>query len=275
MGKVNFQYICLFVFAIIALGGCKSEFEKIRSSGEPDLHYQKALEYYEKEEYQKSQTLFELVISSYRGRKEAEEIYYKYAYTFYYMERYILAAYYFNNFSQTYGGSDYKEETDFMAAYSQYKMSPNYRLDQTYTQKAIDDLQLYINTYPLSERVNECNKLIDELRKKLEQKAFYEGMLYFDLSQYQSAVQVFENLLKDFPETNNVANVRYQIIQSLYLLAENSVVTKQKERYEEVIEKGEEFLKKYGNETIANEVRSLIANSDKNIKSLNYVGYQN
>lgn len=275
MIKVKFQYSYLFVFLIVALGGCKSEFEKIRSSGEPDLHYQKAIEYYEEGEYQKAQTLFELVISSYRGRKEAEDIYYKYAYTFYYLERYILAAYYFNNFSQTYGGSDYKEETDFMAAYSQYKMSPNYRLDQTYTQKAIDDLQLYINTYPLSERVNECNNLIDELRKKLEQKAFYEGMLYFDLSQYQSAVQVFENLLKDFPETNNVSNVRYQIIKSLYLLAENSVVTKQKERYEEVIEKGEEFLEKYGNETIANEVRSLIANSDKNIKSINYVGYQN
>ena len=59
MGKVNFQYICLFVFTIIAFGGCKSEFEKIRSSGEPDLHYQKALEYYEKEEYQKAQTLFD------------------------------------------------------------------------------------------------------------------------------------------------------------------------------------------------------------------------
>jgi hypothetical protein len=40
------------------------------------------MDYYEDEEYQKAQTLLELIISSYRGKKEAEEIYYKYSFTF-------------------------------------------------------------------------------------------------------------------------------------------------------------------------------------------------
>ena len=44
-------------------------------------------------------------------------------------------------------------------------------------------------------------KLQDELRKKLEVKAFEEGELYFKIQEYQAAITVFDNLLKEFPET--------------------------------------------------------------------------
>ncbi len=127
---------------VLATTGCKSEFEKIRTSGDPEAIYQKAFDYYDKGDYQKAQTLLELVISNYRGQKEAEEIYYRYAYTYYHLQQYLLAAYYFNNFAQTYSTSSYREEADFMTAYSNYKLSPTFRLDQTYTEKAIDGFQL-------------------------------------------------------------------------------------------------------------------------------------
>jgi outer membrane protein assembly factor BamD len=280
---VKKAYFCVlmnksFIFLIacsVFFTACKSEFEKIRASNDPKLHYEKAMEFYEAGSYQKAQTLFELVISSYKGRKEAEDIYFKYAYTFFYLERYILASYYFNNFSQTYGGSDFREEADFMSAYAQYKMSPIFRLDQSNTKKAIDEMQLYVNTYPLSPRVEECNRLIDEMRAKLEEKAYSEGILYFNLRQYQSSVQVLENLLKDFPETNRADKIRYDIIKSMYLWAENSIITKQEERYTKVVENGEEFLVKYPNSPYFNEVRLIVVNSNKIIKSVSNVGYQN
>ena len=155
-------FFIAFVGMSLLLSACKSEFEKIRSSGEVDRIYTKALEYYDQEEYQKAQSLFELIISSYRGKKEAEEIYFKYAYTYYYLEQYILASYYFKNFSNTYGASDLREEADFMSAYSNYQLSPTFRLDQSYSASAIEGFQLFVNTYPNSSRVEECNRLIDE-----------------------------------------------------------------------------------------------------------------
>ncbi|MBK8562527.1 MAG: hypothetical protein IPN76_04080 [Saprospiraceae bacterium] len=84
-------------------------------------------------------------------------------------------------------------------------MSPGFRLEQTYTEKAIDDLQLFANTYPNSPRLKEVNRLIDEMRLKLEQKVFDEGLLYYNMRQYQAATTTFENLLKDFrkPATPN------------------------------------------------------------------------
>lgn len=262
------------LLAILVFSACKSEFEKIRTSGDPALVLQKANAYYEEEEYQKAQTLYELVMASYRGKAEAEDIYFNYAYTYYYLRQYLLAAYYFKNFATTYGGSSKRQDAEFMAAYSNYQMSPSFRLDQTYTLKAIEEFQAFINAYPNNPRVEECNNLIDEMRAKLERKAYEEGALYFDIRQYQSAVQSFENLLKDFPETDRADQVRYMIIKSSFLMAENSFVDKQKERYQETASLAEEFLERYEESEHQKEVSTILKNSQRKLNQLDNVGYQ-
>lgn len=263
----------LFLFLAGLLMSCQSEFEKVRTSGDPELLYKSALAYYEEGSYQKAQSLLELVISSYRGQKEAEDIYFKYAYTYYYLENYILSSYYFKNFSQTYPTSELREEADFMSAYSNYQLSPTYRLDQSYTDQAIQEFQLFVNTHPNSERVDECNRLIDEMRDKLELKAMEEGKLYFDLRNYEAAVQVFENLLKDFPDTDRVEEIRYRIVRSYFLLAENSVVTRQPERYQQVIELSAEYLERYNESEYLDEIAAMQEMSDNKLNNLENVGY--
>ncbi|HKK77889.1 MAG TPA: outer membrane protein assembly factor BamD [Saprospiraceae bacterium] len=275
MGKNALKYILISLGVGLFLFGCKSEYESIRTSGDPELILKKAYEYYDQEEYQRAQSLMELVISIYRGRAEAEDLNFKFAYTFYYQKNYILSTYYFKEFSQTYGASDKKEESDFMSAYSNYLLSPKYRLDQSYTNTAIQELQFFINTYPNSERVDQCNKLIDELRAKLEKKAFEEGKLYFNLSRYNAAVQVYENLLKDFPETENTAEIRWMVIRSNYLLAENSVLQRQEERYQETADLAEEYLQRFGDGEFAEDVQRMKEDSEKNINQLKDVRYQN
>ena len=150
----------LSVFLLLLLGGCKSEFEKIRASGDTELIHKKAFELYEQEEYLRAQTLFELIIPAYRGRPELEKIYFTYAYTYYYLNKFILSNYYFKTFAATFPTSSYKEEAEFMSAYSHYQLSPIYRLEQSYSEKAIDGFQLFVNTYPESERVKEANRFV-------------------------------------------------------------------------------------------------------------------
>lgn len=247
------------ILLIIGLSSCKSEFERVRTSGDPVLLLESANAYFEKEDYQKAQSLYELVMPSYRGKKELEDVYYKYAYTYYYLRSFILAAYYFENFSSTFPTSPYREEIDFMSAYSNYQLSPSFRLDQKYTFEAINELQLFVNTYPQSDRVAQANELMDELRLKLEEKAYDSGRLYSDMKQYQAAIQSFENLLKDFPETQKSEQVRYEIINAAFQLAENSIVQKQLERFEEAYERSEVFLKKYDDSRSGywNEVKTI------------------
>ena len=148
------------------------------------------------------------------------------------------------------------------------------RVDQTYTIEAINGLQTFINTYPFSERVGECNNLIDEMRKKLEQKAFEEGKLYYDIKRYQASIQSFGNLLVDFPETAEAEQVRYLISRSAYLWASNSFREKQKERYELAIEKAQDYLDLFANGANNKEVENMLNNSREKLNSLNNDGHQ-
>lgn len=275
-GPMKKRYFFLFIIIVIGLSatGCKSEFEKIRASGDTELIHKKAFELYDQEEYLRAQSLFELIIPAYRGRPELEKIYFTYAYTYYKLNKFILANYYFKNFASTFPTSELKEEAEFMVAYSSYNLSPNYRLDQTYTRQAVDEFQDFVNSYPNSERVQECNRLIDEMRLKMERKAFSEGQLYFDLRQYQAAMVTLENLLRDFPETRNAEQVRYRIATAAYLLAENSIYEKQEERYKSTVSAANDFLGKFKESKNYDEVESIYKNSVKRLKSLTNGRYQ-
>jgi outer membrane protein assembly factor BamD len=248
------------------LGACKSEYEKVRTSANPDLILTTAFTYYEKKEYQRAQTLFDQVLNNLRGRQEAEKAYFYYAYTYYYQKQYVLAAYYFKNFANTFINSEYREEAAFMSAYSNYLQSPSFRLEQSSTVQAIEEFQLFVNLFPTSLRVKECNRLIDELRRKQEEKAFAEGELYFNLRQYQSAVISFDNLLRDYPESPEAEKVRYLIARADYLLAENSVVDKKEERFNETIKRCDEFLNKYPAGRYAKEIKDIRKNSQDQLK---------
>ena len=258
----------LGLILVVLASSCKSEFEKIRASGDPKAIYEQAVVFYENEQYQKAQTLFELIINNLRGKVEAEKVYFYYAYTHYHLQKYVLAAYYFKNFTNTFPNSQYREESDFMKGYSNYQMSPTYRLDQSYTEKAVDDFQLFVNTYPTSERVAECNKLIDECRVKQEKKAFSQAELYFNLKQYQSATHSFENLLQNFPDTKQSESVRFLMTKAAYLLAVNSVYDKQEERYRNVLASSDAFFNKHPKSSYSKEIRTIRNTSNKKIKEL-------
>ena len=261
--------ILLLLVSILCLAGaCKSEFERTRVSGNPELILKKAFEYYEKGEYQKSQTLTELVLNNIRGTKDAEKASYQHAYTYYHLEQYLLAAYYFKNFSNTFTNSQYREEAAYMSAYSNYLLSPTYRLDQSNSRQAIDEFQTFANLFPKSERVAECNRLIDELRRKLEQKAFAEGELYYNLRQYQSAVISFDNLLRDYPESPDAERVRYLIAKSAFLLSENSVLEKKLERYGETVTRCNDFLEKYPTGKYNKEIKQTLRDAEQEVKAL-------
>ena len=265
--KIKF-FLAIILGTALSMTSCKSEFERLRATGDADTLYKKAFEYYEAEEYQKAQTLFELIINNLRGKVEAEKVYFYYAYTHYHLGKFILSSYYFKNFSSTFSNSEFREEADFMVAFSHYQLSPTYRLDQTYTEKSIDAFQLFVNTYPNSKRVPEANRLIDEMRAKQERKAYAEAELYYDLRQYQSATRSFENLLREFPDSKRAERVRYMIVKASFLLAENSIYEKKEERLTETIKNADAFMRKYPKSEYAQEVQSISENSSKQIKEL-------
>lgn len=255
-------------FLLFSLAACKTKLEKVRTSNDPQLQLAEAYKYYEAEEFSKAKSLFEIVVGTFIGRPESEKIYYTYAYTNYQLEQYLTAAYYFKRFSETFPNSKWREDSDFMVAYSYYQLSPSYRLEQSSTQDAIDGFQLFANNHPDSKRLDEANKIIDELRRKKEKKAFSEGKLYFDLGNYQSATLSFENLLKDYPESPDAEEVRFLIAKSSYLFAEKSIASKQEERYETTVESSRRFARKYKNSKFSKEIASIKKDASSKLKEI-------
>ncbi len=259
--------IILFSLILLLNSACKNDFERLRASGDPETLHNKAFEFYEQEEYYKAQSLFELVINGLRGKTEAEKVYFYYAYTHFHLNKFILSSYYFKNFSNTFPNSKFREEADFMTAFSHYQLSPSFRLEQGYSEKAIEGFQLFVNTFPESKRVAECNNLIDELRKKMERKAYNEASLYYDLKQYQSANSSFQNLLKDYPETKDAERIRFMITKASYLLAQNSVYEKREERYRVALTNSTEFVERYPSSRYSDEVNTIQNKSNNQLKS--------
>lgn len=239
------------------MASCKTEFETLRTSNQPDKIYEAANKYYENGDYGRAISLYDVIIQYYRGKQEAEDLFFKYAYSHYYQSEYILAATYFKSFSATFGNSPKREEADYMAAFSNFRMSPNYKLDQTYTAKAIEGMEQFVNQYPGTERADEANMMIDVMRRKLEKKAFEQGALYYKIGQYQAAMISFENTIKDFPESDRVEEIRFLILKSSYILASNSVYEKQEERFNETLQFYNTFKKRHPDSKMMKEAISI------------------
>ncbi len=113
----------------------------------------------------------EQLVPAYRGKPQAEKLMFMYANTFYELGDNYSAGYQFERFTQAYPQSDSTELAFFKSAKSFYNLSERYSLDQKETYRGMEKLQDFINTYPNSEKREEANKLVTELRTKLEKKA--------------------------------------------------------------------------------------------------------
>lgn len=257
----------LLVFVLL-FSSCKSSFEKLRLSSDDDLKLTKAFEFYEAEEWLKAQYLLEDLIGAVRLTDKAEKVYFYYAYTHYHLKNYSFASYYFKQFSTTFPNGTYAEEALFMSADSYYKLSPNFRLTQEDTESAIEGLQVFVNTYPESDKVAPSNEKIDLLRAKLELKALDSAKGYYKRKHYKASTYTFKNLLIDYPDTKEGEYIRYMIIRSSLKYAQQSILAKQVERYQETMDACLEFQKRHAESGYQKEIDSIYETANNKIKKI-------
>ncbi len=252
--RIRPLYILIFA-CLGVLAACKSQFEKVRTSGDNERILTAANEYYEEGKFAKAQTLYQIVVTSLRADPRIQTVLYRFADTYFQTGDYFSAATYFRNYAENYKAADNRDEALYMEAMSYVKQSPDFRLDQDNTEKAIEALEAYINYYPETERLPEINDLLDELRVKQETKAYDAADLYFNMKQYQAAVQAFERVLQDYPDSDQTEEIRWRIALAYLRLADNSVIAKRRERYELATESANLYLKKYPDGPHAAEAR--------------------
>ncbi|MBC8054260.1 MAG: outer membrane protein assembly factor BamD [Sphingobacteriaceae bacterium] len=262
----NKQFLTYCLILLITLvAGCKSKFEKLQESTNTAKKYQEAVRLYNKGDYNKALILFEDLMRAYRGRAEAEDLAFYFANTQYKLKDYATARYQFKVFADTYPSSPKAEESRFMTAYCFYLESPNFTLDQDNTVRAIEALQLFINLYPKSEKVAEASTLINNLRDKLEKKSYANARLYYDIGDYKSAVVAFRNSLRDFPDTKYAEEMEFLAIKAQQHYAQNSLETRQEERFNEAINLAGEFEEDHPASSYLKEVQDIKRRSEQKI----------
>lgn len=259
----------LIVLAVVLFGSC-SEYQRLLKSTDYELKYTKSKEYYNKGEYEKSLTLLNELKRIYMATDKSEHINYYLANCYYGLRDYEIAAFHYENFWETYPYSNYAEEALFKNAFCYYRESPNPRLDQENTTKAITELQHFIDAYPNSNKVDECNKLIDELRDKLVYKSYLSAKLYYDLGEadmrfYESAVIALNNALDEYPDTSFKERIVLLLLKSQYFIAKNSVMKKQKERYVDASKTCNDYIKEFPDSKNIKEVQRIFNKIEKNL----------
>lgn len=243
----SYLSVALLPFAfwfLLFISGCETP-EKVLKSTDLEYKKAKAIHWYNKKDYFKCIPVFEELIGLMKGRESVEELYYMYCMANYKQGDYLISAYHFKNFYDQYTNSPKAEECLYMWAQSNEQQSPKPELDQTFTYKAIDAYQFFLNMFPDSKYIAESNAAITKLRKKLEKKALSNAELYYRTENYKAAATTYENLLRDFPDIEENEKISFMIVKANYMFAANSVPQRKTERFRHVIESYIDFKYKF------------------------------
>jgi outer membrane protein assembly factor BamD len=263
--------IILVVLATLLLSSC-GEYNKLLKSTDYDYKYEAAKCYYTAGKYSKAATLLGDIIMQLKGTDKAEESLYMLAMSSYNQEDYVTASHYFTTYYTSYQKGTYSELSRFMSGKALALDTPEPRLDQTNTAKAIQELQAFVDIYPQSKFKNEAQQIIYSLQDKLVTKEFYSAKLYYNLgtymgNNYSSCIIVAQDALKDYPYTKLREELSILIVRSKYEVAIQSIIDKKTDRYRDAIDECYAFKNEFPESKYTKEVDKIFAEASQTIKT--------
>jgi outer membrane protein assembly factor BamD len=265
MRRVSVVFI--LILGLFVAFSC-SKFRKIEKNPDWRVKYEAGLAYYAKKDYYRTSILFEQILPIVRGLPEAEKVQFYLAYCQYYEKLYLLAAEQFKSFYETYGRGTLSEEARFMYAYSLYKSSPGPSLDQTESIEAMTSMQDFLNRFPNSKFKDQALEVIYTVQVRLEKKGFENARQYAQMRQYKASIVALDNFQKNFPDSKYLEESYFLVVQSKFELARESVASKQRERYQDVLQSYRIFVDRFPDSKFLKEAERYYVNSNSILTTL-------
>lgn len=108
---------------------------------------------------------------------------------------------------------------------------------------------------------------MDDLRQKLEDKAYRISKLYYRMEDYQAAITSFENILDEYPDTDYKEEILYYITKAYYDYAEKSIYSKKTERFEKTVEAYNNLIYLYPESNFIKDVDQINEDARKQLKN--------
>ena len=264
----NFIILSLTLLLFASCG----EFEKVRKSTDYAMKYEYAKDAFEKGKYMESATLLEELVTIYKGSTKAEEVLYLLARSYYENKDYLTAGEYFKVYYRNFPRGEYAELARYYCGYGYYLDSPDARLDQSGTYKAIDEMQQFLDLYPRSEKAADAQRIIFELQDKLVYKEVLNAQLYYNLgnylgNNYQSAIITAQNTLKEYPYTKYKETLMLLILKSKYQEAVQSYEERKPERFRGVIDEYYSFINEFPDSPNLSEAQHIYKVASRYVKN--------
>ena len=260
----NYFFCILFIF--IGLASC-SKFEKLRKGSDYQLKYRKAFEYYNAGDYVRAGQLFDDIYYIFRTTNKADTVAYYQAMSYFKQKDYITASHYFTHHYRNERMSPFAEECEYLAGYCHYMQSPRPELDQTTSEIAIESFQIFLIRYPNSKFAADAEKYLAEMRDKLVDKSYLTAKLYYNLGQYKASIIALNNSLDDYPETKYREELMYLLLRSSFLLAENSIPARKKERFQATLDEYYSFIGEFPESKNAKDAQRMYDRADRFLKA--------
>lgn len=196
-----------------------------------DKNYERAMKYYNNQQYLSAARLFEELYPLSFGTAYADTILFSFANCYYQNKDYELSAFHFKDYARRFPGTARSEEAYFRCVQAIFNVSPYYSLDQFETKYAIEEINLFIQLYPHSTYAETCNEMLDELRDKLALKDFEIVKLYYHTENYKATQIAVKNFLKEFGDSKYASEAMYILVINNLDYAKKSVAAKQRERF--------------------------------------------
>lgn len=273
------KYIVLALLPAGVFSSC-GEYNKVLKSTDYEYKYEAAKSYFAKGQNSKAATILEELIPIMKGTAYGEESLYMLAMTYFNQGDYVTASHYFNTYYTTYPRGTYTELARYNSGKALYLDTPEPKLDQSSTYKAIQELQMFMEYFPRSERRELAQNMIFELQDKLVEKEYLSAKLYYDLGSYTgntvysstgnnylAAIVTAQNILKDYPYTKLREELSILILRAKYDMAKESVIEKKEERMLETVDEYYAFKNEFPESKYMKEVENIYKDASKYIKT--------
>ena len=259
--------ILLFMVCLTSCG----EYQKLLKSRDPEEKYQAALRYFNDKQYVKSQTLLDDVAQYYKGTERSEDILAYLARCYMGQKSYDSATDYYQAYIRNYPKGKYAAEAYFQVGHCQYLDSPDARLDQAVTRKAIEAFEVFVELYPESPYAEQAYTEMAELYDKLALKELKSAQLYYNLgsylgNNYLSCEIVCKNALKNYPSNKYQEDFSWLIMQAKYQQMIASYEEKKMERARDAQDEYYNFITEYPTSKHRKEADKMLVNIKKTIK---------
>lgn len=238
------SYVIPFVVVLATFASCSS-IQRVINTDDPDLIFNRGLEYYKGEKWSKAILLFEHCEPYLKGFPQEDSVAYYRAHSYFKNYDYQTSATLFDEFRRTYGRSVFIENAEALYAISLYNMCPSPERDQSTTAAAIIAISEFLSHHPNSEQRDYFFEMTRDLTWRMEERTFLNAYTYYKILRYDSAIIAFRNALKKYPDSHRREDIMYYIVMSAYKFADNSVESKQSDRFMTMLDSYYSFVMEY------------------------------